>query len=69
MPGTNNFSEQKFVMRVSGDNKAEQVIVTPGTSSGEFVEVRGALNAGDRLVVRGAERLSVGQLVAVRSGS
>ena len=61
--------DRTYVMRVSGDNKAEQVIVTPGTSSGEFVEVRGALNAGDRLVVRGAERLSVGQLVAVRSGS
>jgi len=40
-----------------------------GTSSGELVEVRGALNVGDRLVVRGAERLSAGQSVAVRSGS
>ena len=61
--------DRTYVMRVTGDNKAEQVIVTPGTSSGDLVEVRGALNIGDRLVVRGAERLSVGQLVSVRSGS
>lgn len=61
--------DRTYVMRVSGDNKAEQVVVTPGTSSGELVEVRGALNVGDRLVVRGAERLSAGQIVAVRSGS
>jgi RND family efflux transporter MFP subunit len=59
--------DRTYVMRISGDNKAEQVVVTPGTSSGDLVEVRGALNVGDRLVVRGAERLSVGQAVAVRS--
>jgi len=62
-------TDRTYVMRVSGDNKAEQVVVTLGTSSGELVEVRGALNVGDRLVVRGAERLSAGQSVAVRSGS
>jgi RND family efflux transporter MFP subunit len=61
--------DRTYVMRVTGDNKAEQVVVTPGTSSGDLVEVRGALNIGDRLVVRGAERLSVGQSVAVHSGS
>ena len=61
--------DRTYVMRVSGDNKAEQIVVTPGTSSGELVEVRGALNIGDRLVVRGAERLSAGQSVAVHSGS
>lgn len=61
--------DRTYVMRVSGDNKAEQIAVTLRTSSGELVEVRGALAAGDRLVVRGAERLSAGQAVAVRSGS
>lgn len=61
--------DRTYVMRVSGENKAEQVVVTPGTSSGDFVEVRGALSVGDRLVVRGAERLSPGQAVSVRSGS
>jgi len=62
-------TDRTYVMRVSSDSKAEQVVVTPGTSSGELVEVRGALNVGDRLVVRGAERLSAGQTVAVRAGS
>jgi len=56
-----------YVMRVSGDNKAEQITVTPGTSSGDLVAVQGPLNIGDRLVVRGAERLKAGQAVKVRS--
>lgn len=61
--------DRTYVMRVSGDNRAEQIEVTPGTSSGGLVEVRGELHVGDRLVVRGAERLSAGQAVSVRSGS
>lgn len=61
--------DHTYVMRITGDSKAEQVIVTPGTSSGDLVEVRGALSVGDRLVVRGAERLAAGQAVSVRSGS
>lgn len=56
-----------YVMRVSGDNKAEQIAVTQGTSSGDLVAVQGPLNVGDRLVVRGAERLKPGQAVKVRS--
>lgn len=59
--------DRTYVIRVSSDNKAEQVPVTPGASSGDLVEVRGALNAGDRLVVRGAERLNAGQSVSVHS--
>ncbi|MFC4820478.1 efflux RND transporter periplasmic adaptor subunit [Dokdonella ginsengisoli] len=61
--------DRTYVMRISGDNKAEPIAVTTGTSSGDLVEVRGALSVGDRLVVRGAERLSAGQAVSVRSGS
>ena len=60
-------SDRTYVMRVSGENKAEQITVTPGTSSGDLVAVQGALNIGDRLVVRGAERLKAGQAVKVRS--
>lgn len=59
--------DHTYVMRVSADNKAEQIPVTIGATSGNLVEVRGALAVGDRLIVRGAERLSAGQLVAVRS--
>ena len=60
-------ADRTYVMRVSVENKAEQVVVTTGASNGDLVEVRGALNAGDRLVVRGAERLSAGQAVKVQS--
>ena len=59
--------DRTYVVRISGDNKAEQIPVTAGVTSGELVEVHGALSVGDRLVVRGAERLNPGQFVAVRS--
>lgn len=48
-------------MRVSADGTAEQVEVTLGAAREARVEVRGALRAGDRVVVRGAERLAQGQ--------
>lgn len=60
-------ADRTYVIRVSSDNKAEQVTVTAGATSGELVEVRGALKIGDRLVVRGGERLSAGQAVSVRA--
>ena len=59
---------QTYVMRVSEQNTAEQVLVSASNAAGDKVEVRGALNAGDRLVVRGAERLSPGQNVKVANG-
>jgi multidrug efflux system membrane fusion protein len=54
-----------YVMRVKADNTAEQVEVSPGAARDSRVEVRGDLHAGDRVVVRGAERLSPGQSVSV----
>jgi RND family efflux transporter MFP subunit len=60
-------ADRTYVVRVSTENKAEQVAVTTGATSGDLVEVRGELSAGDRLVVRGAERLSSGQAVKVHS--
>ncbi|QBB71109.1 efflux RND transporter periplasmic adaptor subunit [Pseudolysobacter antarcticus] len=54
-----------YVMRISEKNIAEQIAVTTGASNGDLVEVRGLLAAGDRLVVRGAERLSAGQAVLI----
>jgi len=52
-------------MRVSAQNTAEQVLVAASAASGDKVEVHGDIAAGDRLVVRGAERLSPGQSVKV----
>jgi RND family efflux transporter MFP subunit len=56
---------QTYVMRVTAQNTAEQVLVSAASAAGDKVEVHGALNAGDRLVVRGAERLAPGQNVKV----
>lgn len=55
---------QTYVMRVTADGIAERVVVIPGVVRDELVEVdAGSLNAGDRVVVRGAERLTDGQSV------
>lgn len=58
-------ANETYVMRVSPQNTAEQVPVSASSASGDKIEVHGALNAGDRLVVRGAERLSPGQSVKI----
>lgn len=53
------------VFRVGSDGRAERVAVTTGVVADDRIEVVGALAAGDRVVVRGAERLAAGQAVAV----
>jgi RND family efflux transporter MFP subunit len=54
-----------YVLRVTRTNTVEQLDVTPGIAVADVVEVDGRLAPGDRLVVRGAERLSPGQAVKV----
>lgn len=56
--------EGDYVMRVGADDLAERVPVVVGESLDGLVEVEGELSAGDRLVVRGGERLQAGQRVA-----
>lgn len=56
------------VFRVNGDNVAERVEVTPGIGSGKLIQVSGPLQPGDRVVVRGGERLRPGQTVAPSEG-
>lgn len=57
------------VVRVSSDNTAEQVPVVTGLGDGRLIQVIGNLKTGDRVVVRGAERLSPGDKVSVSSNS
>jgi RND family efflux transporter MFP subunit len=57
--------EGSYVMRIKADNTAERVDVKAGASDGELTAVTGALAAGDKVVVRGAERLTVGQKVRI----
>jgi RND family efflux transporter MFP subunit len=54
------------VFVVNGDNTANQVAVTPGIGQGQDIEVSGDLEPGDRVVVRGNERLQPGQEVAIQ---
>ena len=54
-----------YVLRVTRANTVEELDVTPGAGIADLVEVRGPLAAGDRLVIRGGERLASGQAVRV----
>ncbi|MGD9597891.1 MAG: efflux RND transporter periplasmic adaptor subunit [Steroidobacteraceae bacterium] len=55
-----------YVFRVGAGDKAERVDVRPGTGRNDLVEVVGKLAPGDRIVVRGAERLQPGQRVTIQ---
>lgn len=59
--------EGDFVMRVGADSKAERLPVQAGTEVGDLVEVSGAVKPGDRLIVRGGERVEPGQRVTVQA--
>jgi RND family efflux transporter MFP subunit len=54
-----------YVLRVTAAGTVEELDVVPGAGVADAVEVRGPLAPGDRLVVRGAERLAAGQAVKV----
>lgn len=56
-------ADHSYVYRVNAESKVERVRVEPGGAQGELVAVVGAIQPGDRVVVRGAERLSDGQSV------
>jgi RND family efflux transporter MFP subunit len=54
-----------YVLRVTRANTVEELDVTPGAGIDDAVEVSGPLSPGDRLVIRGGERLAAGQAVRV----
>jgi RND family efflux transporter MFP subunit len=60
---------ETFVVRVADDQTTERVSVRTGGAQGELVEVVGEVHAGDRLVVRGGERLMPGQRVRIEGAS
>lgn len=57
--------EGNHVLRVAAGNQAERVDVELGERQGEHIEVRGSLSPGDRVIVRGGERLREGQTIAI----
>ena len=57
--------EGASVFRVKNDMTVEQVNVITGLGDGSHIEVIGELSPGDRVVTRGAERLSSGESVSL----
>ena len=57
------------IFRIDGENKAEEIKITTGIGAGEMIEVIGNVAPGDRIVVRGAERLRAGQVVAIKESN
>jgi len=53
------------VFRILADDTAERVTVTTGKAEGDLIEVIGIIQPGDRVVIRGGERLRAGQEVTV----
>lgn len=53
------------VYRINEENKAEKISVTTGIASGNYIQVFGDIASGDKVVVRGGERLRPGQEVMV----
>ncbi|MBL4851044.1 MAG: efflux RND transporter periplasmic adaptor subunit [Gammaproteobacteria bacterium] len=55
------------VYRINDDELAEPVDVILGDADGKWIEVNGDLAAGDRVVIRGGERLRPGQKVTIQT--
>jgi RND family efflux transporter MFP subunit len=56
-----------YVFRIGAQSKAERVPVRVGPGRESEVEILGEVCPGDRIVIRGGERLQPGQAVAVQS--
>jgi RND family efflux transporter MFP subunit len=59
--------EGASVFRVNADMTAEKISVITGLGAGSLIEVIGELDAGDTIVIRGAERLNTGSPVQITS--
>lgn len=55
--------DNTYVFKVDKKDQAQRVAVETGSEDGPMVEVRGPVAAGERVIVRGAERLETGQKV------
>jgi len=60
--------EGAAVFRINAEMVAEKISVITGLGSGPLIEVIGQIEAGDTVVVRGAERLKDGMSVQISSG-
>ena len=59
--------EGASVFRVNDDMTVEKISVITGLGAGSLIEVIGEIDAGDTIVIRGAERLETGASVQISS--
>ena len=57
--------EGQSIFVVDANNQAQQIQVTVGVGQGQDIEILGSVSAGDRVVIRGNERLQPGQDVSI----
>jgi RND family efflux transporter MFP subunit len=57
--------DEAYILRINSGGKVERVPVSTGVGSGGLIEVKGPLAPGDRVIIRGGERLQPGQEVSV----
>lgn len=55
--------QETFVMTVDSEDTANKVNVLVGQGVGQWISVSGNIQAGDEVVIRGGERLQVGQKI------
>ena len=55
--------EARFIYRVNGSGTVDEVAIETGAAAAAWIEVRGDVRAGDKVVTRGNERLQPGQPV------
>jgi RND family efflux transporter MFP subunit len=60
--------EGHSIFVVDADNRAQKISVAVGAGQGDDIEVIGGVSKGDRVVIRGNERLQPGQAVTVLDG-
>jgi RND family efflux transporter MFP subunit len=60
--------DNTYIFKLGRENKAERIAVEVGAKDGELVEITGMLREGERVIIRGAERLESGQKVRLVSG-
>lgn len=58
-------SDGVYVVKIDKENKAHRIKVTVGKGQKEWVEVKGDIEQGDKVAIRGAERLREGQSVEI----
>ncbi len=61
--------DNTYVFKVDKKGQAQRVAVEIGSEEGALVEVKGLIAPGERIVVRGAERLEAGQKVRAMQAS